>query len=118
VTDQVTRRGQLKSGLQGSVAEWSIAPVLKTGNPQGFVSSNLTASASWQFPTPRASNLPPAQAESAQAAIELIASSSSATALHIAVHNRLVCWSAANRPKVSLKISLQINCLVEVFHWR
>jgi hypothetical protein len=27
------------------VAEWSIAPVLKTGNPQGFVSSNLTASA-------------------------------------------------------------------------
>ena len=30
----------------GEVAEWSIAPVLKTGNPQGFVSSNLTASAS------------------------------------------------------------------------
>jgi hypothetical protein len=29
----------------GSVAEWSIAPVLKTGNPKGFVSSNLTASA-------------------------------------------------------------------------
>ncbi len=27
------------------MAEWSIAPVLKTGNPQGFVSSNLTASA-------------------------------------------------------------------------
>jgi hypothetical protein len=30
----------------GSVAEWSIAPVLKTGNGQPFVSSNLTASAS------------------------------------------------------------------------
>ena len=29
----------------GSVAEWSIAPVLKTGKPKGFVSSNLTASA-------------------------------------------------------------------------
>ena len=29
----------------GSVAEWSIAPVLKTGNLKGFVSSNLTASA-------------------------------------------------------------------------
>jgi hypothetical protein len=28
------------------VAEWSIAPVLKTGNGQPFVSSNLTASAS------------------------------------------------------------------------
>jgi hypothetical protein len=31
----------------GSVAEWSIAPVLKTGNGQPFVSSNLTASASF-----------------------------------------------------------------------
>lgn len=30
----------------GSVAEWSIAPVLKTGKGQPFVSSNLTASAS------------------------------------------------------------------------
>jgi len=30
------------------VAEWSIAPVLKTGNGQPFVSSNLTASA--RFP--------------------------------------------------------------------
>ena len=29
----------------GSVAEWSIALVLKTSKPQGFVSSNLTASA-------------------------------------------------------------------------
>ena len=29
----------------GGVAEWSIAPVLKTGNGQPFVSSNLTASA-------------------------------------------------------------------------
>jgi hypothetical protein len=27
------------------VAEWSIAPVLKTGKGQPFVSSNLTASA-------------------------------------------------------------------------
>ncbi len=35
----------LSSAPFGSVAEWSIAPVLKTGNPQGFVSSNLTASA-------------------------------------------------------------------------
>ena len=24
----------------GSLAEWSIAPVLKTGNPQGFQGSN------------------------------------------------------------------------------
>ena len=32
----------------GSVAEWSIAPVLKTGNGQPFVSSNLTASAKLQ----------------------------------------------------------------------
>jgi hypothetical protein len=29
----------------GSVAEWSIAPVLKTGKGKPFVSSNLTASA-------------------------------------------------------------------------
>lgn len=29
----------------GGVAEWSIAPVLKTGVPQGTVSSNPTASA-------------------------------------------------------------------------
>ena len=29
----------------GGVAEWSIAPVLKTGNGKPFVSSNLTASA-------------------------------------------------------------------------
>jgi hypothetical protein len=33
----------------GSVAEWSIAPVLKTGNGQPFVSSNLTASAKSPF---------------------------------------------------------------------
>ena len=32
---------------EGSVAEWSIAPVLKTGGPKGSVSSNLTASASY-----------------------------------------------------------------------
>ena len=31
--------------INGSVAEWSIAPVLKTGNGKPFVSSNLTASA-------------------------------------------------------------------------
>ena len=36
---------ELDPARLGSVAEWSIAPVLKTGNPQGFVSSNLTASA-------------------------------------------------------------------------
>ena len=35
----------LESVPCGSVAEWSIAPVLKTGGPQGPVSSNLTASA-------------------------------------------------------------------------
>ncbi len=34
------------------MAEWSIAPVLKTGNPQGFVSSNLTASARFTQPSP------------------------------------------------------------------
>ena len=34
----------------GSVAEWSIAPVLKTGNGQPFVSSNLTASANIPAP--------------------------------------------------------------------
>ena len=33
------------NGKLGSVAEWSIAPVLKTGGPKGSVSSNLTASA-------------------------------------------------------------------------
>ena len=36
---------RLESSASGSVAEWSIAPVLKTGDPQGSVSSNLTASA-------------------------------------------------------------------------
>ena len=36
----------------GSVAEWSIAPVLKTGNGQPFVSSNLTASANIPAPFP------------------------------------------------------------------
>ena len=35
--------------IPGSVAEWSIAPVLKTGNGQPFVSSNLTASAKSPF---------------------------------------------------------------------
>ena len=34
---------------QGSVAEWSIAPVLKTGDSKGSVSSNLTASARRPF---------------------------------------------------------------------
>ena len=38
---------EIDSGLfVGSVAEWSIAPVLKTGKGKPFVSSNLTASAS------------------------------------------------------------------------
>ena len=37
--------GRSKIAALGSVAEWSIAPVLKTGNGQPFVSSNLTASA-------------------------------------------------------------------------
>ena len=32
--------------VSGGVAEWSIAPVLKTGKGKPFVSSNLTASAS------------------------------------------------------------------------
>lgn len=32
--------------IYGSVAERPIAPALNTGDPQGFVSSNLTASAS------------------------------------------------------------------------
>jgi hypothetical protein len=31
--------------VSGGVAEWFKAPVLKTGNGQPFVSSNLTASA-------------------------------------------------------------------------
>ena len=31
--------------FHGRVAEWPIAPVLKTGNPQGFVGSNPTSSA-------------------------------------------------------------------------
>ena len=31
--------------INGKVAEWSNAPVLKTGEPQGSVSSNLTLSA-------------------------------------------------------------------------
>ena len=32
-------------GILGGVAEWSIAPVLKTGEPQGSVGSNPTSSA-------------------------------------------------------------------------
>lgn len=35
----------LKSGGGGGVAEWSNAPHLKCGVPQGTVSSNLTPSA-------------------------------------------------------------------------
>ena len=31
------------------MAEWLIAPVLKTGRPQGLVSSNLTPSAKIQY---------------------------------------------------------------------
>ncbi len=38
---------------RGGVAEWSIAPVLKTGNGKPFVSSNLTASA--KFPVKKRS---------------------------------------------------------------
>jgi hypothetical protein len=34
------------------VAEWSIAPVLKTGGSKGSVSSNLTASANASFKKP------------------------------------------------------------------
>ena len=35
----------IDKSCHGGVAEWSIAPVLKTGKGQPFVSSNLTASA-------------------------------------------------------------------------
>uniref|UniRef100_E6PQ66 Uncharacterized protein n=1 Tax=mine drainage metagenome TaxID=410659 RepID=E6PQ66_9ZZZZ len=42
---QANLGARLQSRSFGSVAEWSIAPVLKTGNGQPFVSSNLTASA-------------------------------------------------------------------------
>ncbi len=35
----------LAAGYPGGVAEWLIAPVLKTGRPKGLVSSNLTPSA-------------------------------------------------------------------------
>ncbi len=39
--------------ISGGVAEWSIAPVLKTGEPQGSVGSNPTPSAiRMSFPTP------------------------------------------------------------------
>jgi hypothetical protein len=38
------RRPKVRSG---GVAEWLKAPVLKTGNGQPFVSSNLTASANY-----------------------------------------------------------------------
>ncbi|MDB4984614.1 MAG: hypothetical protein JWM20_793 [Patescibacteria group bacterium] len=38
----------------GSVAEWSNAPVSKTGIPQGIVSSNLTATATGRGPSARA----------------------------------------------------------------
>src|ERR1700730_11028352 len=34
------------TNFSGGVAEWLIAPVLKTGRPKGLVSSNLTPSAS------------------------------------------------------------------------
>ena len=43
--DEAVAGNQLRAGRSGSVAEWSIAPVLKTGKGQPFVSSNLTASA-------------------------------------------------------------------------
>ena len=35
----------LVSSFVGGMAEWTMAPVLKTGNPQGFVGSNPTPSA-------------------------------------------------------------------------
>jgi hypothetical protein len=38
-------------GACGSVAEWLIAPVLKTGDGKPFVSSNLTASANLVYRT-------------------------------------------------------------------
>ena len=34
-----------RNGYHGGVAEWSNAPVLKTGEPQGSVGSNPTPSA-------------------------------------------------------------------------
>ena len=37
--------------LNGGVVEWSIAPVLKTGEPKGSVGSNPTPSAIWSFGT-------------------------------------------------------------------
>ena len=40
---------QVRMPRFGGVAEWSIAPVLKTGNGKPFVSSNLTASARLLF---------------------------------------------------------------------
>jgi hypothetical protein len=48
ITGEVAERfkAAVLKTVVGSVAEWSIAPVLKTGNGQPFVSSNLTASAS------------------------------------------------------------------------
>ena len=45
----------------GSVAEWSIAPVLKTGNGKPFVSSNLTASANTPMRDDINLSLPPKQ---------------------------------------------------------
>ncbi|SCC95186.1 hypothetical protein THIX_70215 [Thiomonas sp. X19] len=42
---QANLGARLQSRSFGSVAEWSIAPVLKTGDSKGSVSSNLTASA-------------------------------------------------------------------------
>ena len=38
--------------FSGEVAEWPIAPVLKTGVPQGTGSSNLplSAHAAWRYP--------------------------------------------------------------------
>ena len=42
---QPVARPALPGASAGGVAEWSIAPVLKTGKGKPFVSSNLTASA-------------------------------------------------------------------------
>ena len=50
------RRGAGQKLLGGSVAVWSTAPVLKTGDAKLSVSSNLTASASLPMKTERKSS--------------------------------------------------------------
>src|SRR6188474_2303960 len=43
---------RLRCAVNGGVAEWSIAPVLKTGEPQGSVGSNPTPSATFSSMPP------------------------------------------------------------------